>query len=655
MSEILEKNLSYIKNYNPCLVNKILAVNEISRDIQLNTNLVGEYNIVVEGFSVHAIAGAQEEAKAVYKELPHNTDNSIHIIYGLGLGYLFDEFVQNSHGSIIVVEPDVELMRTVLELVDFSESFEKKPSYFVSDLEEFRVVFENVYRYASKVSLSSIDYYTLQTEKAYHSFKEQLEKIITIVGHNFSFQVSEIYDFLYYTTLALDKKFQKPLLTDYKDMLKNKPAVIVSAGPSLAKNIEKLKNYKDNVFIFCVGTALKTLCKNELTPDFLHVIERIDSKIHYDVPESKDMIMVCEPYTNNVIYDTEFKQILLTASEETDASRWYMDKTGKEQVDFETKGTVSYHALYSAMYLGCNPIILLGQDLAYSDGNCYAKGSAFEDLQCIFDEETQKYKIYPKDFDKYRDAYYASVAWDTETKTQMLNKKLEIFNADVVTVDGQNDEKMPTSNVYALFIEYIKDFGQRYKNKKTLINSSVGGAKIEGFELFDIEDAILKYAQNPIDKKNYLSTENFKQDIDLDFVISSIKKDIDDINTVLPMLQKGGFYVRELKNEVQRSKTLSQKVVLHLKKCIAQYAEITNNYANKSRILRMIALKHHTGINYLMKEYLQGVDESNINSYFDALNSYFSEVLTRAEQIKMNLSQSVEELIKANEISNSKS
>lgn len=646
MSEILEKNLSYIKEYNPSLYNKILDVKEITKNIELKTNLAGEYNLVVDGIPVHAIAGAVEEAKNIFNKLPHNTNNSVHIIYGLGLGYLFDEFVQNANGSIILFEQDIEILRTVLELVDFSQGFEAQKAYFVSDMSEFQEIFEKVYRYASKISLSALDYYRLQHSAVFNMFKESLDQIITLVSHNFSFQVNEIYNFLYYTTMALDKKLQKPMLSDYKDMLKGKPAVIVSAGPSLAQNIKKLKKYKDNAFIFCVGTALKTLCNNGLIPDFLHVIEKIDTKFHYEVPEAKDMIMVCEPFTNNAIYNTEFKQMFLTASEETDASRWYIEKTGKELVNFETKGTVSYHALYSAMYLGCNPIILLGQDLAYSDGNCYAKGSAFEDLQCTFDEETQKYKIYPKDFDRYRDAYYASVDCDTETKTQMLKKKLEIFNNEIVTVKGQNDEKLPTSNAYALFIQYISDFGTRFSKEKKLINSSVGGADIEGFDVLDFESAILKYAKETLNKKQYLEDRAFESNIDLVHATKSIKKDIDDISTILPMLKKGGLLVRDLKNELQRSRTLSHKAVDLLKKCTAQYADITNNYTNKSRLLKMIALKYHTELNFLMKEYLQDVNNENIKEYFDAFKAYFTEVLKCSEQINFNLIQAVEDLKK---------
>ena len=44
-------------------------------------------------------------------------------------------------------------------------------------------------------------------------------------------------------------------------------AILVAAGPSLDKNIEKLKQIKDSVFIMAVDTALNTVLKHDIIPD----------------------------------------------------------------------------------------------------------------------------------------------------------------------------------------------------------------------------------------------------------------------------------------------------------------------------------------------------------------------------------------------------
>mgnify|MGYP003300892789 CR=1 FL=1 len=58
---------------------------------------------------------------------------------------------------------------------------------------------------------------------------------------------------------------------DYLEKNKDKTALVISAGPTLDRNIETIKKYRDNVVIFTVGTALKTLIKNDIKPDLIHL------------------------------------------------------------------------------------------------------------------------------------------------------------------------------------------------------------------------------------------------------------------------------------------------------------------------------------------------------------------------------------------------
>lgn len=645
MTEILEKNIKHIKKYNPSLCDKVLAIKTLSKSFEINTNFVGEYNLVIDGMPVHSLTGAQQEAKDILENLPHNNMNSVHILYGLGLGYLLDEFSQSVNGSIIVYESDIELLRYVLETVDFSSSFENNNCYIASSLDEYRMIFEHVFRYRTKVSLSALDYYILQKDVEYKAFAKEVERLFAMYDHNYSFQVHQIYSFLQQTMLCLDKKFNCPLLTDYKNFLKDKPAVIVSAGPSLTKNIETLKKYKDNVYIFCVGTAFKTLVANGIIPDFLHVIEKLNTTVHYDVPEVKNVTLVCEPYTSHYIYDLKFKNILLTASEETDASRWFLDISGKDFVPFETKGTVSYHALYSAMYLGCNPIILIGQDLAYSDGNCYAKGSAYEDLECFFDEKLNKYRIYPRNFEKYRDAYYAKLDVSIEEKNERLNKAIEKFNSELVTVDGQNGEKLPTSNAYAMFIEYIKEFGIRFNTKCKLINSSSGGAQIDGFENIPLESALKSVASAKLDKSVLLNFDS-KQNYNTKEIILRLQDEIGAISKVYPLFIKGKEYVDKIKQELANRNTVTEVAIKTLKKASMLYVEIANKHILNNKLLKMASMKEHCELSYLMKQNDLGsdLDFEAANKFLSAFDDYYFNIRKNLYWLWYMLKKTISEL-----------
>ena len=51
--------------------------------------------------------------------------------------------------------------------------------------------------------------------------------------------------------------FEEIPLARLKDTYKGKTAVVVSAGPTLDRNIEILKKQRDKYVLFAVGTALK--------------------------------------------------------------------------------------------------------------------------------------------------------------------------------------------------------------------------------------------------------------------------------------------------------------------------------------------------------------------------------------------------------------
>lgn len=646
MSGILEKNLSYINKLNPSLYKKVMGIESFTCNFDVKPNLAGEYNLIIDGKAVHSISGAEQEARELFSSLPHNTDNSIHVIYGLGLGYLPDVFAEKAKGSIILYEDNIETLRLVLEAVDFSHLFETGKFYLSSDIDEFSTILETVFRYKSKVSLTTLSYHKLQCAEAFQVFSDSLQKLFELFDFNFSFQVNESYGFLKSTVTDLDKKYKCPLLTDYKDIYKGKPAIIVSAGPSLSKNIDVLKKNKDNALIFCVGTALRTLNNNGIVPDFLNVIERYNTSIHYNLPCTKDITLITEAYTQSDVFEAKFRKHFLTASLENDSSRWFLEKAEKEFVEFETKGTVSYHALSCAKFLGCSPIILIGQDLAYTDGKCYAEGSAFEELECVFDDETQKYKIWPKDFDEFRDVYYSTHDWSLDYKNEKLNIKLDELNTLIRFVDGQNGEKMPTNPGYYLYIEYIKEFAKRHGANLKLINSSLGGALLEGFETISLSETFEKHAPVPLDKKDLLSLTGSKTIFDSEIVVKNINKDIDELKSLLPLVQKGLPIVNKLKNRITVSKKYTPEIAELLSKAADIYVKVTNNYTNHSRLLKVIAMKEHNELSFVMKDAKEKLDFEDAKKLFALLYVYFVNLSGQISETITALDKTVEELNK---------
>lgn len=655
MPDILHTNISYISSHNKPLAEKILSLNDLTKNFDINTNLAGEYNLLVNGIPVHSLTGAQEEAKDIVKNIQHNKTGSIHIIYGVGLGYVPDEFIQSLKGKVIVFEPDLETLFFVLSTVDFSQNFKTGRLFFASTNDELSEIYRKLFRYKTQTTLSHLDYHKSFYED-FDSFVKYIKRETLLVEHNYSFQVNNTYMFFESTLKNLARKYQLKCLADYKNLFKGMPAVIVSAGPSLNKNIDTLKKYQDNALIFCVGTALNTLYNNNVKPDFLNVIEKVNTSHHYNLPFTKDICFIGEQFTESSYLNIPFKERFLTNSLENDDSRWFLEKAEKEFVNFETKGTVAYHAIFSAYYLGCNPIILIGQDLAYPDGQCYSKGSKFDGLKCVFDESEKRYKIEPENYEEYRKAYCESENHSLEMQDLIVKAKIESLNKNLVTVEGQNNDKLPTDSVYSLFIDYIQDFAHRHGEGLKLVNSSLGGALIKGFELMPLENAFELCAPVPLNKKDVLlNSFDYKESYNLNKVKQNLNKDLLLLRKTNALISPAKPLVEALKNEIENKTYITPKAASLLEKLNWLYSEITNKYMLKNRIIKMIAVKEYNLLSYLTREHPEIGDYDTAFKYLEAYACYFRTVSLKLDRTVEFLNNTIKELDKFNESCTSKS
>ena len=648
--DILKKNLSFIEKQNKSLYNKITSLNAITKVFDVNTNLAGQYNLIIDGKPVHSITDIDEECQSIVNSLEHDLNVSLHFLFGIGLGYLADKFVERTKGKVIVYESDIETLYFVLSAVDFSDNFQKGRLYFISDYAEAISILEDLFRYKSQVSLSTLDYYKLYRRDEFEAFKNFFIRRVELTNHNISFQAKTNYSFFKKTLLNLHKKFDYPLMSDYKDAFKDKPAIIVSAGPSLNKNIETIKKYQDKALIFCVGTAYKTLDNNGILPDFLHVIERRNTLVHYDIPSLSRVNLVVEPYTDSSYFSRDFKRLIYTTSLETDDARWFLDLSGRELIPYETKGTVAYHAIYTAYFLGCNPIILVGQDLAYTDGECYAKGSCFDGLACEYDSASDNYRIVLKDEMKFREAYFKAYPNTTQERREaVINDRLNELNSNLRTVEGQNGQKMPTDAVYELFLDYIQDFASVHSGERILLNASCGGALIKGFNTISLDEIFEKYEFSSLDKFSLIDNANFDKSTDIKLIYTNLKKDFSCLKSVISKLSKGAEISQELEKELSLHSVVTSKAAEISKQLSVLYADTINNYFLKNRLIKMVLFKEFLEMDYLMREYKKVLDYDTAKMYSVAYVEYFKTGEKKANDVASIIELSLKEMEVNNE------
>lgn len=270
-------------------------------------------------------------------------------------------------------------------------------------------------------------------------------------------------------------------LNQYKNNYSNKPAIIVSAGPSLEKNFKLLKGNEDKFIIITGIRTLNTLRKEGINVDFACVIDGSEDMYKVSKPSLKynTSLFFSEGVNKKIINEYIGNKIYFTSP-----SFYNLNK----QLDImctdllNQGGSVAHSCTAIAHYLGCNPIIFIGQDLAYTNNKLHAENA-------IIDGEnlnTTDYDILVKDI---------------------------------------NGKDVPTSYSLDSFRKSFEQFINVTPNIK-YINATEGGANINGTEIQTLKSVIEKF-KIKIDK-NIINKES-KKYINIKSVLENLKFNLKEI------------------------------------------------------------------------------------------------------------------------------
>lgn len=637
---ILDNNLKCIEKYNPKLKQDLLDLPYLTNKIDLIDTALKEPNLTFNDIPLHAQSGAEIEAQNIFNAL-NNSKTAMHIVYGIGIGHLFKEFCERAKGLVFLYEPNLEILRVTLELVDFTKELSQPNIMVFSDIPTFKEKFIENYQYKGEVTFTALESYRNNFGK---ELDDTLKKIEIIMGTCVSEyntvklagvrSISMTLDNLIYT-------LEGTPLNEFKDIYKGKTALIVSAGPSLDANIETIKKNRDKVVIFCVGTAFKALASNDIKPDFLNLIEINDISSQVKDFDLSDINLVLEPYTNTSIYQLKVKKQLLFPSNTAHANKYWANLTGVDISPYIGRGTVSYEALYSAKILGCKKIILVGQDLAYTNNQCYSNSAAYSNLIFEVNPETGKPKFKVKDNEKYIqsilpiDKNSSTYKWLQNNSEFYAEHRTKELNDTLCFVKGISGEMLPTQAGYATFIEHFREFAYLNKKELELINTSMVGAQIDGFENIPLEKAL----ENATNIEKLELSESYKYDKKK--ILENLDKDQEILKNILQEFSKTPKYIYKYEREVKKAKTITFEANKYFKNLLSLYDKITVENYNSNPLYQILSFNEHIEVDYALKE-TQEVTIDRIQLVYSLLKPYFEEIEKKALTVIEKINQKKE-------------
>ena len=626
---LLEKNLTALANKDRELAERIAK--HIVSDVPQLVNENGFYNLVYKNTYLHNRQNPLAEAKEIFS-MAANSPVAIHLVYGLGLGYLFQVASANSAGTVILYEPDLNILKIAFSLVDFSNDILKNNVFISDNLEKTgEYIYKKSNTKNTPLMLTTPAYRDMNTQK----FNEMVETLQRMIGrYNLDLKYTQQKFFPIARTIIqnIPNLIKEPPLSSIKDFYKGQTAVVVSAGPTLDRNIETIKKYRDNIVLIVVGTAMKTLAKHGITPDFLCIIETYDSSKQIEGLDLSEVNFITEPFSNINLRKFKFKHIYSHISDNMPVNSFWSNIINENTEEYLSKGTVSYTALNVARILGCSKIVMVGQDLAYIEGQCYSKDSAYKDLECRFNKENNRWEITAKDFDSFADSL--SNYPEREKRLEAARTRLKNLNNSLYYVTSIKGEQIPTESVYAAFIKPLSEFAQKF-NDREFINTSLEGAQIDGYKNMPLEEALKD--TKPISNRNIISDYKF----DIADIKNKLKQETVRLKNILEEVKNGQKSVKNLNNDFKRYKNATVEVLKDLKKVSGIFLKLSTTYTNT--LFDFITAKDRIELDYAMKM-SKSFEPENLETLITKFAAYFDNAEIAINSINARINKAIGEI-----------
>jgi len=561
---MFEKNMKVIKQKYPELAERIEKIDLDS--IENITVTEAENQDLIIGYkeiALHSMVDPVREARAIWNKIVKSDlrKNDVQIVFGLGLGYLFKRAYANTNSKIILIEPFAEILRFVLQHVNLSAELADERVYITDNVKDVINKLKEEYLQGDKAEFLFLPAYTSLAREQLEELTEKAMKIVeekaSDVNTIFYFAPRWVRNFI----VNIPYFFESRPLGFFKDKFADKTALILAAGPSLAENIEKIKQNRDKFVTFATGKAFPVLIQNGITPDFVTFADATGVKHQVKGVEDqlKNTNVILTSRTDFHVVELEAKNKILYLPETDPFSELFRKYSETDPGIYRSASSVSIINYFIAKVLGFSTIAFAGLDLAFPDNKIYATGENLE-----LDEE----------------GYIKSDSIRASTRT-------------VKFVKDKNGQNIQTRDDYIIFIRQFEEIFEEETSLSRVINTSVKGAYIKGMDYINFD----KFIEN-------LSS----QELGIDGMIDEVKTATD--NKWKKCIQNVFNNIRNQKSEILEIKEKAELIFNEIQNMLTTVEQediknLENERYNEAR-QNLVKTRKHAMENLILKNSLQG-------------------------------------------------
>ena len=461
MTAPLESNLAALAARDPSLAQRVgTAAESPSADIRIEFLPSGLFhaNALAPDGSRIALDSRYDPKKEAARTIESaGIKRSAGVLaFGFGMGYHLLEISERigPDGFLAVVEADEKMLAAALKHVDFS-SLLSRENFRLFCGKKVEGIAEWLNGFVTEMILRETNLFEHQPSlrlhpEEYGQAKGIVHGTLGCAHSELTTKIDHAGKFFVNTWRNLPAILESPGVEALFGGFKGRAAFTVAAGPSLDKNIAGLARAPRSALIICVGTALKVLLEHGIVP---HIVVAVDpqekSARYFDCVEGKPLrpssALVCTTSVFPAV-PRKFAGMNFFAWEDNGLCNFFRRFTG-DRMSIAPGLSVAHAAFQVAREAGCNPIVMLGQDLAFSDGRTHASGV----------ERTWGGRI-------------------DENDPRCLR---------LPAVGGGTVASLPVFRSFLVMFE-----GQIARTEARVINATTGGALIRGAEHMPLDDAI---------------------------------------------------------------------------------------------------------------------------------------------------------------------
>lgn len=524
------------------------------------------------------------EAEKYMQDVAKLPEEAVLVMFGLANGAFAKAFLHMNKKNIhcLVVEPDIAIFMQVMRNIDITD--------LLTDIRFQLIVYGINDRMLEQVMYELIQSYNennnkhISLPKYGQLYQDKLKVMIDVLNEQYNKRKIEkntitqdgakaCTNSMYNVRFFEGCRSSDDLIGKFPE---NMPAIVVSAGPSLAKNVHLLEKAKGKAFIICTDTAIRAVLDTGTKPDMVIGVDHVKPLELFTAQGLSDIPFLADTdFNTKVLEYLQPKSLFFSTSDERTWQKLFLD-VGSSLTHIDAGGSVATVAISSLVKWGFKKIILIGQDLAFT-GNKEHVGDTEEITE--FDERNYKYvKGIDGDMLLVRLDFLMYLRWIEDLAFN--NKDIEIIDATEGGIKKRNTSIMTFEAAIDTFCNENYDISKMLESAPRLFTGESGRLIVDKLQqminnlerFMDDFNKVVEYCKEGsgmlvsgcYDIKRLKEINAFMGQVDDSFVNSDEQLFVNKFAAQAEMQMADDFYIEE-ENEINEAVRMYTKSASYYK------------------------------------------------------------------------------------------